>query len=51
MISFNKLDKSKFSLFSVKFDLENYIVHPKLGDEAGVLGALAIAMGLNFEIN
>jgi len=35
----------------IKFDLENYIVHPKLGDEAGVLGALAIAMGLNFEIN
>ena len=41
----------KTELSSELFDLENYIVHPKLGDEAGVLGALAIAMGLNFEIN
>ena len=30
----------------IKVDLENYIVNPKLGDQAGVLGALAIAMGL-----
>ena len=34
----------------IKVDLENYIVHPKLGDQAGVLGALAIAMGLYSEI-
>ena len=35
----------------IKVDLENYIVNPKLGDQAGVLGALAIAMGLYSEIN
>ncbi len=29
----------------IKYDIENYIVPPKLGDKAGVLGALAIAMG------
>ena len=35
----------------IKFDIENYIVSPKLGDKSGVLGALAIAMGLYSDIN
>ena len=49
------LNESAFSEINnngtIKVDLENYIVHPKLGDQAGVLGALAIAMGLYSEIN
>ena len=35
----------------IKFDIENFIVSPKLGDKSGVLGALAIAMSLYSDIN